>query len=269
MSQQNIYPIQLLNDLHNHFPDILYNPGRFNTVQDLLDYVRRVADVNPFTRGMNLYNSRQTLRQNNTNQSAFNPIPLRPSPTSEPFIPNPTVPVHMISTSEPVITMTYEEPVRSVRGLPNHRTQVLPNLNDSVINTLFNSLLGSNILNIPISDNVLQSFLNESVPVYPTNEQITNASTLYRATTQLENNCAICQDDIETDQQVRKLNSCNHYFHKNCIDTWFRQNVHCPTCRQDIREINHNNSATTSPQINIPPSVLPNYRRTNINLPDE
>ena len=48
--------------------------------------------------------------------------------------------------------------------------------------------------------------------------------------------CSICLDDIQTNQRFRHL-PCTHDFHKHCIDKWFEQNVKCPTCRQDIREV--------------------------------
>lgn len=256
MAQQNIYPIQLLNDLHNYFPDILYNPGRFNSVQDLLDYIRRVADVNPFSRGMNLYNSRQTIRQ--TNSNSFTTSTQQIGRQS-------TVPIQSVSSSEPIynrpiMPVTYHEPIRQTSN-----TRILPNSNvNNILNTLFTGFLGSDIPIIPLNvSEELRIFLDENVPVYPTNEQITNASRTYSATSRMIDICAICQDGIESEQQVRHLTQCNHYFHKNCIDTWFRQNVHCPTCRQDIREIN-NSTTTTSP-----PPVPPSYRRTNINTPEE
>jgi hypothetical protein len=263
MAQQNIYPIQLLNDLHNHFPDILYNPGRFNSVQDLLDYVRRVADVNPFTRGMNYYNTRQTIRQNNsvnntnTTPSAFNTPTHRIRHQS-------AIPVQPFSTSMPIydpplMSVTYREVPQVQPVQPAPHTRVLPNSSANIINTLFSSILGRDILNIPITTDEYNMFLNETVPVYPTNEQITNASRVYSVTTRMENICTICQDGIESEQQVRHLTQCDHYFHKSCIDTWFRQNVHCPTCRQDIREVNNNTSTTTAP-----PPVPSNYRHTNI-----
>ena len=81
----------------------------------------------------------------------------------------------------------------------------------------------------------LQSFLSQSVPVYPTAREIENASTTFMTTEQQDDNCAICQDEIETNQSVRRLTFCNHYFHQLCIDTWFQRNVHCPSCRHDIR----------------------------------
>ena len=34
------YGIQLLDDLHHYFPAVLYDPSRFNSVQDLLEYIR-------------------------------------------------------------------------------------------------------------------------------------------------------------------------------------------------------------------------------------
>lgn len=53
-----MYSIPLLNDLHNHFPDILYRPERFRNVQDLLGYIQNVARMNPYDRGLQMYNQR-------------------------------------------------------------------------------------------------------------------------------------------------------------------------------------------------------------------
>ena len=52
-------------------------------------------------------------------------------------------------------------------------------------------------------------------------------------------------------QNVRHLRHCNHYFHQDCIDTWFRGNVYCPTCRHDIREVNENNNAPRNNRTNV------------------
>jgi thymidine kinase len=38
------YDIQLLDDLHNYFPDILYAPQRFTSVVDLLAYIREQVE---------------------------------------------------------------------------------------------------------------------------------------------------------------------------------------------------------------------------------
>lgn len=41
--ENNYYDIQLLNDLHNYFPDLLYNSDRFLSMRDVLSYIREVA----------------------------------------------------------------------------------------------------------------------------------------------------------------------------------------------------------------------------------
>ena len=37
---ERYYGISLLDDLHNYFPDVLYNSNRFQTVQDLIQYIQ-------------------------------------------------------------------------------------------------------------------------------------------------------------------------------------------------------------------------------------
>jgi hypothetical protein len=113
----------------------------------------------------------------------------------------------------------------------------------------------------------LQSFLDTRVPVYPTAGEIAEATTLHTAVHQQDDICAICQDDIEANQEVRRLNHCNHYFHRNCIDTWFQGNTHCPTCRHDIRETSNNRRSQENQNQNnqnAPPPVPESYRRMNI-----
>jgi hypothetical protein len=74
----------------------------------------------------------------------------------------------------------------------------------------------------------------EPVIVRPTPAQITRATEVL--TPETEQDCAICQDTITTSQQCRKILHCGHWFHKDCIDPWFQQNVQCPICRYDIRD---------------------------------
>ena len=44
--------------------------------------------------------------------------------------------------------------------------------------------------------------------------------------------CSICLEDIEL--KDLEILSCNHKFHKECIDTWFRINKNCPMCKCDL-----------------------------------
>jgi hypothetical protein len=73
----------------------------------------------------------------------------------------------------------------------------------------------------------------DPVPVAPSTAQIEAGSTLHTAISDAP--CAVCQDTIRIGEVTRRLNHCNHAFHRGCIDTWYQRNVHCPVCRHDIR----------------------------------
>lgn len=275
MSQQNMYHIQLLNDIHNHFPDILYNPNRFHNVQDLLQYIIDVANVSPYSRGLTNYNNRQTSSNRAVPRTNVQPTypPVGPMPRG----PHLAEPVAATAGggggsggSAFVTTAVFDE-------LPNninmrYRIPLGANNTSPLLNTLLSGMFGD-ILGTTNIGGGLQSFLDTRVPVYPTAGEIAEATTLHTAARQQDDICAICQDDIEANQEVRRLNHCNHYFHRNCIDTWFQGNTHCPTCRHDIREVsndrrtqdnqNQNQNQNQNPQ-NTPPPVPESYRRMNI-----
>jgi hypothetical protein len=254
MSQQNVYSIQLLNDLHNHFPEILYNPGRFQNIQDLLLYIRNVADDSPYMRGYTEY-ARHINRQTQINLPNTVPrftVPLQSVPLQS--VPLQSVPLQSV----PLQSVPIQTTVRTTT-IPTRQTNNINSLlsnNQLLINTLLGEIFGD--LVEPIIRGNVQDFLNQRVVVKPTVEEIENATLLYTASNNLEDSCAICQDEITTNQEVRRLHHCSHYFHRDCIDVWFQENVHCPTCRHDIREVQENNR-------NMPPPVPENHRRTNIN----
>ena len=45
--------------------------------------------------------------------------------------------------------------------------------------------------------------------------------------------CTICLDKIKNID--KKVLSCNHIFHKNCVDTWLQETPNCPLCRRRQR----------------------------------
>jgi len=55
-------------------------------------------------------------------------------------------------------------------------------------------------------------------------------------------NCSICSLPILQNNLIRKVISCNHYFHQNCVDIWFSTNSTCPICRTDLIANNVNSS---------------------------
>lgn len=46
--------------------------------------------------------------------------------------------------------------------------------------------------------------------------------------------CSICQQNLEWDIIIRKINECNHEYHVNCIDRWLVEHTNCPTCRREL-----------------------------------
>ena len=99
------------------------------------------------------------------------------------------------------------------------------------------------MLDRPLTDimNLLQYVMQppppnfmEPVIVRPTLQQIAANSTIVDVAS-INGACAICQENMDNTEQIRRLNRCHHMFHDDCIGTWLQQNVHCPTCRHDIR----------------------------------
>ncbi|XP_075691982.1 E3 ubiquitin-protein ligase RNF128 [Rhinoderma darwinii] len=45
--------------------------------------------------------------------------------------------------------------------------------------------------------------------------------------------CAVCIESYKANDVVRIL-TCNHFFHKNCIDPWLLEHRTCPMCKCDI-----------------------------------
>ncbi|XP_077341221.1 E3 ubiquitin-protein ligase RNF128 isoform X2 [Lithobates pipiens] len=45
--------------------------------------------------------------------------------------------------------------------------------------------------------------------------------------------CAVCIETYKANDVVRVL-TCNHFFHKNCIDPWLLEHRTCPMCKCDI-----------------------------------
>jgi len=212
----NPYRIQLLNDLHNHFPELLYNHQQFQTTSDVLQYVINIArdtsnHVNPYPyyqeqfqtslEHQPQYDRVAPLRQRLDNHR-FNPI-QRPVQRIQRG-------VHM-NQREPEITFRY--------------ISVGDEFNiENIISSLFGEQVSQQL-----------NDLLEDVPVIPSQEQISVSTTLKTLDEDISDNCAVCQDQLKKEQEVRTINHCSHMFHRECIDRWFETNVQCPCCRYDIR----------------------------------
>jgi hypothetical protein len=46
--------------------------------------------------------------------------------------------------------------------------------------------------------------------------------------------CSVCLEDLVDGEMVRRLPTCKHFFHVECIDMWLHSHTTCPVCRCDL-----------------------------------
>ena len=183
------YGVQILNDLHNYFPDILYGT-RFQNDQ-LVQYIRSQV-ANRF----NLYSNAQTNYFNQNRTNLQNQQGNRVESMYQEGEDTPHVNI-LLSGSNPL---------------------------SSIIQSLVQGL------NTPLSDS--DSLL--PVVIRPTFQEIEGASAIVEISNS-QDSCAICQERMNPNERIRRLNECRHIFHNNCILAAFNSSPRCPVCRNDIR----------------------------------
>lgn len=262
--QRSVYGVQLLDDLHVYFPDILYAPRNFQSVPDIMNYVQRqmAHHFNIFDRerasaghssvntihNTPITNLRQPSRLLRTPASTVsrNPPPIvRQSATTAAQEMEEELGSITITAAAPPLRVS--NPATNQGTLPRTTTRTITNdlltamltgsdlppaAGTDPMVTLLNSLLFAPGTAAPtFPPNFLQP-----VPVRPTQEELDAGTTLRAAQAADEqNNCAICQDHFTEGQAIRSIRHCSHAFHRGCLDPWLDQNVHCPVCRHDIR----------------------------------
>lgn len=81
----------------------------------------------------------------------------------------------------------------------------------------------------------------ESVPIYPTDEQINNACedvSFNTISNPINNSCPINLERFTNNSMVTQILYCGHCYDPPALRRWFRTNVRCPICRYDIRNYN-------------------------------
>ena len=229
-----LYGVGLLDDLHNYFPALLYDHGRFNSVQQVLQYVRM-----QMAQRFNLYSYGQEHFRSQQQQNGNVPIWTIPQP---PLTQQPR------QASVPIVS-PFELPVQQQQQQQTQRPFQVVSMWDESDVSFANELLrmlGTSITTTPalggrvlrgagVQGQRLNPNANPWTPVIvrPTQQVIEDNSEILTGLSGLT--CAICQDSIDTSARIRRLRACHHTYHQNCIDTWFQESVHCPTCRHDIR----------------------------------
>lgn len=200
----SVYGVGLLDDIHNYFPALLYDTGRFQNMANVFSYARNQLDTrfNLFRHGASLYNASQRAQPMHAQQTtqATHTIPLTPTP-------------------------------RATR-----------NANDIAAANLLLGFLRmsteddlSNYIQLPARTANANAW-TDPVIVRPTAQAIAAGTEPVLGSSLAENTgCAICQDTIIPTDPARRLLACGHVYHRGCIDEWFRRSVYCPSCRHDIR----------------------------------
>lgn len=264
------YDIPLINDIHIHFPDLLYNIDRFESVRDVLEYVReRVAarydrfsnaeqryteNTNPTRahRGGGGASARARTSATNANTLPPRTQPPRAPPlhASLPHVPTPTPP-----TPQRAVAATHAT-LNDIATMPLYTARI--NMNDIYIPTpaftippltplqqqqqemdnatALLTLLG--MLGGPLGTGPLGTGSLEPIIVRPSAEIIRASMTLetLQEDRSPEELCVICQEGFSSGDQIRQIRHCRHTFHNTCILQHFENSVRCPTCRHDIRD---------------------------------
>jgi hypothetical protein len=232
------YSNPLINYLHAHLPELLYRPTQFQTVQDVLTYVITVARRNPYEEELAEYDRTHPRTPPPTRTSAANTASIASSADSgADQLYRVLYGAQLPPINEPSIGIGSSSifSSRSIRA-PSRRYVSPLASSDPIMSFLGELIGGSSVVGIGTSSVNIQSFLDQPVPIRPTQAHIDENTILITVNHTHPDNCAICQDPIEEGQTMRILNYCMHPFHQSCIDTWFQSHVTCPTCRHDIRE---------------------------------
>jgi len=201
----SVYGVGLLDDIHNYFPALLYDTGRFQNVANVFSYVRNQLDTrfNLYRHGASLYASSQRT---------------------------PPVPSY--------------QPTQTAQSIPfTPLSRANRNANDVAAANLLLGFLRmsteddlSNYIQIPARATGAGNAWTDPVIVRPTAQVIAAGTEPILGSSLAENtSCAICQDTIIATDPARRLVACGHVYHRGCIDEWFRRSVYCPSCRHDIR----------------------------------
>jgi len=206
---QVVYGVGLLDDVHNYFPSLLYEQGRFQTLPQVLSYVRTQMNTrfNLFAYGASLHRAA--------------------APTPAPVVVEPVV-------TRPAARTRDANSLNILLGLLGLGTDIrlVPDFG-----------LGTSPQGPRVPADIWTSF-NTPVVVAPSaeiisaNTEIIDASNVVidvSGASLTQTICTVCQDSMRSPDVCRRLRPCQHSFHRACIDEWFRRSVFCPSCRHDIR----------------------------------
>lgn len=236
---EQVYGVSLLDDLHNYFPDLLYNANYFHSVDDVLSYIaeRTEARFNLYQYGRSHYQepaaaAAAAAAPARQRQGFETPPPQRRQYAAAAAAGAAATPQRTASVASGGGWGGSGNGAASPAPLPsasNHRTAT-----SVAITQLLYSLLAQPATFTIDEYQIPFSPAQSDVPVVPTAQQILRATST--VTLQPDTVCSVCQAEFEHGERGTKINHCSHTFHNECIRRWFQENVRCPNCNYDIRD---------------------------------
>ena len=100
-----------------------------------------------------------------------------------------------------------------------------------LVDNLFNGIIAESLSNTRLGLSIEHLNANTTTELFIGNDEETSEDE--------QDACSICREPFANSSIIRKINSCGHKFHLNCIDTWFQNQYTCPMCRVSVRILFH------------------------------
>jgi ATP-dependent protease Clp ATPase subunit len=118
-----------------------------------------------------------------------------------------------------------------VPSTQTNNNNITPSLSNNQSNNITNSLQNPNNGIIMVYEDLTQQQGLSLTEIHQVSELMLNEISSEEEEPKI---CSICQQNLEWDIIIRKINECNHEYHVNCIDRWLVDHTNCPTCRREL-----------------------------------
>uniref|UniRef100_A0A6C0FDB4 RING-type domain-containing protein n=1 Tax=viral metagenome TaxID=1070528 RepID=A0A6C0FDB4_9ZZZZ len=198
-------------------------PSEQNPVSDLITALLS-SEITRSDASMNILSDRNNEQVNLSQNENTRNIPS-PFPQFTPF-----QSTEQQNVTQPVVNTTNRPQTRNNGVSTNIFTTTQPFTTTLMTPTFGGGLFGG-------------TSLFENVPVFPSPEQIDNATrtvAFQEIESPINTSCPITMENFESTQLVMQITHCGHIFNPTHLHSWFRTHVKCPVCRHDIRESQEN-----------------------------
>jgi hypothetical protein len=201
------------------------NPTRRWRRESLLNYSNSLNNINE-SHSLN----RPNVYNNNTSRPPRTPHPPRTHNTN-----------NTNNSTNPTNPTNRTNPTNLGRNIPsNVEISFIDPRNNSSLSSIFNTLFTEH------TENTIDTLTFNDIL-----EHTEIDTKIYENEETSKDMCPICRDDINNYNIIRKIKKCGHIFHQKCLDSWLKDNVTCPNCRQDIRPEDTSTPTSTPTPTNI------------------